>query len=87
MERGIVRGRVASLLRSSEIKPYVLLICTFFCLAQKLSGSYKDDKGKASEDTWVSKSLELFQCAVFCPGPLDVVGKKCLLSLTSPDKL
>ena len=31
MERGIVRGRVASLLRSSEIKPYVLLICTFFC--------------------------------------------------------
>ena len=30
MERGIVRGRVASLLRSSEIKPYVLLICTFF---------------------------------------------------------
>eukprot|EP00116_Pleurobrachia_bachei_P016686 sb/3476948/ len=28
-ERGIVRGRVASLLRTSEIKPYVLLICTY----------------------------------------------------------
>ena len=39
MERGIVRGRVASLLRSSEIKPYVLLICTFFCLPQKHPGS------------------------------------------------
>ena len=64
MERGIVRGRVASLLRSSEIKPYVLLICTFFCLPQKHPGSLESNdwtysRGKEVESCIASPTLKI----------------------------